>query len=74
MIKVTIIPEIDLLVVIGECHLEVEVEIDTYKIIDRIIGVDHKIIIEMTLGVETIGRCKVIEVSRIMEVDIETII
>ena len=77
MTKVVTGLEIDLAVVIEECHLEIEVEEDSYKIIDRIteriIEGDCKIVIEMTLGEEIIGRCKIIEV-RIMEVDIETII
>ena len=63
----------DVTVVIGECHLEVELGMN--KIIEnRIMGVDCKIIIEMTLGEESLGRCKVIEVSRIMEVNVETIL
>ena len=37
MTKVTTEPEIDLTVVIEECHLEIEVEVDSYKIVDRII-------------------------------------
>ena len=48
------------------------VKVDLYKIIDRIIEEDCKATIEMTIGVEIIGRCKIIEV-RIIEVDIETI-
>ena len=39
---------------------------------DRIIEGDHKIIINMTLGEEIIGKHRTIEV-RIIEVDIETI-
>ena len=70
-------PEIDLLVVIRECHLEAEVEVNIYKImdrtIDRIIEEDCKTIIEITLGKEIIGRCKIIGISRITEVDVETI-
>ena len=70
MTKVTNRLEIDLLVVIGECHLEVEV--DMYKILDRIIGDDHRAVIKMTLGEEILGRHKTIEV-RITDVDVETV-
>ena len=76
MTKVTTRSEIGLLVVIGEHHLEAEVEVGKYtfmdRTIDRIIGEYCKTVTEMTLGEETIGRCKVIEV-RIIEVDVETI-
>ena len=57
---VTTRKEIDLIVVIGECHLEVEA--DLYKtmdrITDRIIEGDHKTVIEITSGEEIIERCK----------------
>ena len=70
MTKVTTTPETDLTVVIEECYLEVEVGMD--RIIYRIIEEDCSIltIIEMTLGEEILGGCKIIEV-RIIEVDIE---
>ena len=44
-------------------------------IMDRIIEEDCSILIvmEMTLGEETLGRCKIIEV-RVIEVDVKTII
>ena len=44
------------------------------KIIDRIIEVDHKTITEITLGEEIIGKCKITQVSRTIEVDIGAII
>ena len=44
------------------------------KITDRIIEVDHKTFTEITLGEEIIGRHKIAEVSRIIEVDVGTII
>ena len=67
--KVITRPDTDLTVVIGECHLAVEL------VMNRIIEEDPSrlIIIEMTIGEEIFGRSKIIEV-RIMEVDIETTI
>ena len=74
--KVTTRLEIDLTALLEECHLEIEVEVDSYKIMDkitdRIIEGDHKTIIGITLGEEITGRHKPIEV-RIIEVDVETI-
>ena len=76
MTKVTIRLEIDLVVVIEDCHLEIELEVDSYKIMDkityRITEEDWKTTKEMTLGEEITGRHKIIEV-RIIGVDIETI-
>ena len=61
MTKVTTGLEVDLTVVIEKCHSEIVVEVDLYKIsdriTDRIIKGDHKTITEMTLGEEIIGRC-----------------
>ena len=67
MIKVSTRIDTDLTVVIEECHLEVEL------CMGRIIEGDHNmlIIIEVTLGEEILGKCKIIEVS-ITEVDVET--
>ena len=66
--------EIDLTVLIEEYHLEVEVDLCNImdKITDRIIEGDHKMIKEMTLGDEIIGRCKITEVTN-TEVDVEII-
>ena len=78
MTKVTTRIEIDLTVVIGECHLEVELGMSKItdkimaKITDRITEGNCKIVIERTLGEEIIGRCKIIEVN--VETIIETII
>ena len=76
MTKVTNRPKIDLLGVIGECHLEIGVEVCIYKIMDitieRIIEEDYNTVIEMTLGEEILERHKTIEI-RITEVDTETI-
>ena len=69
MIKAIIRIDTDQIVVIGECHLGVELDMD--KIIKE--GCNMLIIIEMTLGEEILGKCKIIEVS-IIEVDIETFI
>ena len=78
MTKVATRPEIYILVVIGECHLEIEKEVCMHKtmdkIIDRIIKEDCKTMTEITLGEEIIGRHKITEVSRITEVDVGTII
>ena len=73
MTKVTTGPETDLTVVIGECHLVVEVGM--YRIMDRIIEEDCSMLtgIEMTLGEEIFEKCKIIKIS-IISVDIETII
>ena len=66
MTKVTTRAEIDLIVVTEEWHLEIEVEVDLHKIMDkiteRIMEGDHKTITEMTLGEEIIERHKIIEV------------
>ena len=66
MIKETTRIDKDLTVVIEECHFEVE------HGMDRTIEEGHNmlIIIEMTLGDEILGKCKIIEVS-IIDVDIE---
>ena len=75
MTKVTTRPEIDLIVVIGDNHLEMKVGM--YRImertIDRIIGVDGKTVMEMTLGEEIVERYKIIEVGT-TEVDVGTVI
>ena len=69
MIKVSTRIDTDLTVVIEECYLEVELGMN------RIIEEGHSmlIVIEMTLGEEILGKCKIIEI-RIIEVDIETTI
>ena len=67
MIKVITRIETDLTVVIGECHLGVQLGMD--RIIEE--GCNMLIIIEITLGEEILGQHKIIEVS-IIEVDIET--
>ena len=69
MIRAIIRLETIQIVMIEECHLEVETSMD--RIIGE--GCNMLIIIEMTLGVEILGKHKIIEVT-IMEVDIETII
>ena len=78
MTKLATRPEIDLLMVIGRCHLEIEIEVGMHKtvdkITDRIVLVDCKTVTEMTLGEEILGRCKIIEVSRITEVEVGTVI
>ena len=75
MTKVANRTEIDLIVVIGECHvdIEIEVEVGTLRSMDKIIEVDCKTITEMTLGEEIIGRCKITDVSRTIEVDVGTV-
>ena len=69
MIKAIIRIDTGKIVVIGEYHLGVELSMD------RIIEEDCNmlIIIEMTLGEEILGKCKIMEVS-IIEVVIEAII
>ena len=69
MIKVIIRIDTDQILVIGECHLGVELSTD--RIIKE--GCNMLIIIEMILEEEILGKCKIIEVS-IIEVDIEEII
>ena len=69
MIKGIIRLDTDQIVVIRECHLEVEVGMD--RIIEE--GLNMLIIIEMTLGEDILGKCKIMEVS-IIEVNIEAII
>ena len=59
----------DQIVVIGECPLGVELSMN--RIIEE--GCNMLIIIEMTLGEEILGKCKIMEVS-LIEVDIDAII
>ena len=72
MTKVTDGLEIDLAVVIEECHLDIEAEVDSYRTMDRIIERDCKTTTEMTIGEEIIGRHKIIE-AIIIELKVETI-
>ena len=78
MAKVTTRTEIDLIVMIRQCHIEIEIEVEVgmHKTMDKITGiiieVDYKTITKMTLGEDIIGRCKNTEVSRITEVDVGT--
>ena len=58
----------DHLVETGHC-IETEVELEMRKITDRIIEIDHKTTIEMTIGEEIIGRLKI--TNRNIDVDIE---
>ena len=69
MIKANIKIDIDQIVEIGECHLQVELSMD------RIIEEGHNMltIIEVTLEEEILEECKIIEV-KILEVDIEVTI
>ena len=69
MIEVITKIDTDLTVVIGECHLGVELSMD--KIIEE--GCNMLTIIEITSGEEILGRNKIIKVT-ILEVDIGTII
>ena len=69
MIKVIITIDSDQILVIGKCHLGVELSMD--RIIGE--GPNMLIIILMTLGEEILGKHQIMEVS-ILEVDIEAII
>ena len=69
MIKAIIRIDTDQIVVIAECHLGVELCMD--RIIEE--GGNMLIIIEMTLGVEILGKYNIIEAS-IIGVDIEAMI
>ena len=69
MINAIIRIDTDQIVVIGECLLGVELGID--RITEE--GNNMLLIIEMTLGEEILGKCKIKEIS-IIDVNIETII
>ena len=69
MIKIDIKVGIDQMMVIGGCHIKIELSMD--KTAEE--GCSMIKIIEVILGKETFEECKIIEV-RILEVDIEIIL